>query len=184
MIVVPQERLKRWTIAEVQRLIGSGAFDDPESFELLDGFIVKKMGQNAPHRISLVLAVEALRAVFGVEVTVAAGLTLPLSDTSEPEPDIIVATTPLGQDISREDVLLVVEVSDSTVRTDRTTKAALYARHDIPEYVLLDVARRRVELRRRPEGDEWRDTLTLEEGEEFTPYGANGPLRVDDLFGR
>ena len=184
MIVVPQERLKRWTIAEVQRMIGSGAFDDPDSFELLDGFMVEKMGQNAPHRIALRLAVEALRAAYAGVATVEAGLTLPLSETSEPEPDVIVATTPLGQDISREDVLLVVEVSDSTVRTDRTTKAALYARHGIPEYVLLDVVRRRVELRRRPEGDEWRDTLTLEEGEEFTPHGANGPIRVTDLFGR
>lgn len=184
MIVVPHERLKRWTVAEVQRMIGSGAFKDPDAFELIDGFIVEKMGQNAPHRISLLLAVEALRAAFAGKATIAAGITLPLSDTSEPEPDVIVATTPLGRDIPKEDVLLVVEVSDSTLRTDGTTKAALYARHGIPEYVILDVARHRVVVRRRPEGDEWRETLTLDEGEEFTPTGAGSPIRVDDLFGR
>ncbi len=184
MIVVPPERLKRWTVAEIQRLIGSGAFESPESFELIDGFIVEKMGQNAPHRISLVLAVEALRAAFAGTATVAAGVTLPLSDTSEPEPDVIVATTPLGRDIPKEDVLLVVEVSDSTLRTDQTTKAALYARHGIPEYAILDVAGRCVELRRHPEGDGWRETIVLSEDESFTFLGACAPIRVSDLFGR
>lgn len=184
MIPVPQERLKRWTVTEVQRLIDSGAFETPESFELIDGMIVQKMGQNAPHRIALSLVAEALRAAYGGEARVAAGLTLPLSETSEPEPDVIVATTPLGQDIRKEDVLLVVEVSDSTLRTDQTTKAALYARHGIREYVILDVARRRVELRRRSEGDEWRETLAFDEGESFTPTGAQGSIRVADLFAR
>ena len=184
MIVVPQERLKRWTVAEVQRMIGSGAFDAPESFELIDGLIVEKMGQNAPHRITLSLVVEALRVAFGGHARVEAGITLPLSDASEPEPDAIVATTPLGQDIPKEDVLLVVEVSDSTLRTDRTTKAALYARHGIPEYLVLDVASRRVEIRRRPEGDEWRETRVLGEDESFTPNGAKGSIRVADLFAR
>ena len=182
MIVVHPERLKRWTVAEVQRMIGSGAFDAPESFELIDGLIVEKMGQNAPHRIILRLAIEALRAAYAGAATVDGGLTLPLDDKSEPEPDAIVATTPFGQDIPKEDVLLVVEVSDSTLRTDRTTKAALYARHGIPEYLILDVAGRRAELRRRPEGDEWRETLVLGEDESFTPNGANGPIQVADLF--
>ena len=96
----------------------------------------------------------------------------------------MVATTPLGRDIPKEDVLLVFEVSDSTLRTEGTTKAALYARHGIPEVAILDVARRRVELRRRPEGDEWRETITLDEGESFTPTGAHAPIRVADLFAR
>ena len=102
-------------------------------------------------------------------------MTLPLSDVSEPEPDILVARTPRGQDIAKEDVLLVVEVSDST-------KAALYARHGIPEYLILDVAARRAELRRRPEGDEWRETIVLGEDESFAPNGANGPVGVAGLF--
>ena len=182
MIEVLQERLKRWTVAEVQRMIGSGAFESPESFELIDGLIVDKMGQNAPHRISLRLAIDALRTAYAGTATVDGGLTLPLSDASEPEPDVIVATTPLGQDIPKEDVLLVVEVSDSTLRTDRTTKAALYARHGIPEYLILDVAARRAEIRRRPEGDEWRETRVLGEDESFTPNGARGAIRVADLF--
>ena len=93
-----------------------------------------------------------MRTAFGGDARVEAGLTLPLSDASEPEPDAIVATTPLEKDIAKEDVLLVVEVSDSTLRTDRTTKAALYARHGIPEYLILDVMSRRAELRRRPRG--------------------------------
>ena len=91
----------------------------------------------------------------------------------------------LRRDLSAEDVRLVLEVSDSSLVKDRTTKAALYARHGIPEYVILDVIARRAEIRRLPdpESESWGEILILAEGGEFTPLGASGPLRVGDLFG-
>ncbi len=175
----------RWTVDDVRRMIDSGGFEHPERFELVEGLILEKMGQNAPHRIVLRLALRALHLVFGGIAEVAAGVPLPLTNTSEPEPDMMVVEPGLRRDLASEDVRLVLEVSDASLRKDQTTKAALYARHAIPKYVILDVASRRAEIRRKPnpEKETWGETLILDEGGEFTPLGARVPVRVAGLFG-
>ena len=182
MVAVPQESLMRWTAEDVRRMIESGAFAHPERFELVDGLILKKMGQNAPHKIALSLALEAMRAAYGANAKVLAGVPIALSETSEPEPDVMVVTSDLRHEIRGEDVLLVVEVADTSLRTDQTVKAALYASHGIPEYLILDVANRRAEIRRDPRGEAWGETVVLTEDRTFTPRGASGPLRVGDLL--
>ena len=164
-------------------MIDSGSFERPERFELVDGLILDKMGQNAPHRISLMLALEAMRAAFAGRAVAVAGVPLPLTEHSEPEPDVMVLASDLRHDVQKENVLVIIEVADTSLKTDQTVKAALYARHGIPEYVILDVLNRRAEIRRRPKGEEWGETLVLTEDGEFTPLGLSGPIRVADLFG-
>jgi Uma2 family endonuclease len=149
---------------------------------LVEGLILEKMGQNEPHAVALTLALEALRLVFGANGTATAGVPLVLSDLSEPEPDVMVVMPGLRRKARPEDVRLVLEVSDTSLKSDQTVKAALYARHGIPEYVILDVVNRRAEIRRRPKGEDWGETLVLTEDGEFTPLGANGPIRVSDLL--
>ena len=105
MMAVQPESLKRWTVREIRRMIEAGSFDNPERFELVEGLILDKMGQNAPHRISLSLALEAMRAAFAGRAFAVAGVPLPLSDTSEPEPDVMVRASDLKQDVRQEDVL-------------------------------------------------------------------------------
>ena len=172
----------RWTVADVRRMIDSGGFEHPERFELVDGLILEKMGQSEPHRIALRLAIEALSLVFAKDLSVIAGSPLALAIESEPEPDLMVVPRGLRRDLTTADVRLILEVADTSLRKDRTTKAALYARHGIPEYVILDVAARRAEIRRKPEGEAWGETTILTESGEFTPLGASGPIRVGDLF--
>ena len=130
------------------------------------------------------MALKAMRAAFGVNAEVVAGVLLPLTAMSEPEPDVMVLASDLRRDIRREDVLLVVEVADTSLKSDQTVKAALYARHGIPEYVLLDVTNRRLEIRRspRPEHEDWRETIVLTDEGEFTPLSASGSIRVADLL--
>ena len=172
----------RWTVADVRRMIDSGGFEHPERFELIDGLILEKMGQNEPHIMSLMLATRAFRAVFGNGADVAAGIPVKMTDQSVPEPDLVVIGSGLSHPPTAADCLLVLEVADTSLRKDRTTKAALYARHGIPEYVILDVTARRAEIRRKPEGEAWGETTILTESGEFTPLGASGPIRVGDLF--
>lgn len=182
MVEVPQECLMRWTAADVRRMIDSGAFEHPERFELVDGLILRKMGQNAPHAIALSLMVEALREVFADAAEVKSGVPLYLTEVSEPEPDAMVTEPHMRRVVRAGDVRLIVEVADTSLRKDQTTKAALYARHGIPEYVIVDVTNRRVEIRRKPNGETWGETLILDEGGEFTPRGAKGAVRVVDLL--
>ena len=163
-------------------MVEAGVVENPERFELIDGLILEKMSQNEPHAVVLSLALEALRLVYAEVAQVKAGVPLYLSEASEPEPDVMVVLPGLRRAIRADDVRLVVEVANTSLRKDRTLKAALYARHGIPEYLLIDLVNRRVEIRRKPYGEDWGETLTLDERGEFTPLGANAPIGVMDLL--
>ncbi len=182
MVAVPEECLVRWTATDVMRMVETGLVEHPERVELVEGMVLDKMSQKPPHAITLSLTVEVLRRVFAGIAEVKAGVPLYLTDTNEPEPDAMVTPLDMRRVVRAGDVFLVVEVADTSLRKDQTLKAALYARHGIPEYVIVDVVSRRVEIRRKPQGEEWGQTTVLAEGDEFTPLGANGPLRVADLL--
>lgn len=182
MVADPDLHLARWTSTDVRRMVEAGIVTEPGRFELIDGLILDKMSQNEPHRIALRLAQEALRLAFAAEFSVIAGSPIALAEYDEPEPDVMVVPRGLRRDLLTSDVLLLVEVADTSLRKDQTLKAALYARHGIPEYLILDVTNRRAEIRRRPQGEDWGETLILTESGTFTPLGASGPLRVVDLL--
>ena len=86
------------------------------------------MGRNAPHKIGLMLTLEAMRAVFAGRAKAIAGIPLELSDTNEPEPDVMVVASDLRSAPRVED-------ADASLRADQTTRAALYACHSVPEYL-------------------------------------------------
>lgn len=81
---------------------------------------------------------------------------------SEPEPDLMVAKPADYRHRLPEpaDVLLLVEVADSSIRYDRSRKLPLYARHGIPEVWLIDLNARVVEVYREPAGDSYQVVTT------------------------
>ncbi|HMB04228.1 MAG TPA: Uma2 family endonuclease, partial [Isosphaeraceae bacterium] len=68
-----------------------------------------------------------------------------------------------------DDVLLVIEVADSTLSKDRNTKGKLYAQAGIADYWIVNIPKRCLEIRRDPEGGVYRTVLTLQPGEEARP---------------
>jgi Uma2 family endonuclease len=82
------------------------------------------------------------------------------------------------------DVLLLIEVADSTLRLDRRVKIPLHARAGIGEVWLVDLISERVEMFREPSGDRYRDVTRLERGAELAPLVfSHLALVVDDLLG-
>lgn len=65
MAIVGGRPTKRWTAAEVERLISLGAIDHPERYELINGELREKTGQNLPHVLGVFGTIETLRAAFG-----------------------------------------------------------------------------------------------------------------------
>ena len=107
--------------------------------------------------------------------------------TNEPEPDIIV----LGRDLALfsagrprpQDLLLVVEVADTTLGFDLTTKAALYARAGILEYWVLDISGRRMIVHRDPQGGRYVSVAAYSSEESVAPLAApNSPLQISDVL--
>ena len=169
---------KRWTREQCAALEASGVWDD-ERLELVGGELISKMGKNGPDVTSLGLMLIWLQGVFGgTFVLQESPIDVSTADnpTSEPQPDVVVFgrdfTTIVSGNPQPRDIVLAVEISDTTLRFDRTTKAALYARAGIPEYWILDVSGRRLFVHRNPAAGAYTEIAIYCEDEPVHPLAA------------
>jgi Uma2 family endonuclease len=147
--------MRRWTRVEYERLIDAGAFRPGEPVELLGGVLVVAEPQGSTHFTAIRLAEDALRAAFGSGWDVRVQGPIALDDESEPEPDVaVVPGTPRDyRDAHPARPGLVVEVAESSLAVDREHKGSLYARAGVPDYWIVNLAGRVVEVYRRPVPD-------------------------------
>jgi Uma2 family endonuclease len=179
---------KRWTRAEYENLSSVGL--GQQRLELVDGELLSKMGKKRPHVNALILLHTWLVQVFGPHfVHPEAPIDVAPEDnpTSEPEPDLIVTNKDLSHfqilNPSPRDLLLVVEIADTTLGFDLTSKARLYARAGISEYWVLDISGRRMIVHREPLDGGYRSVAGYEEDECVTPLAAPGAeLRVSNVL--
>ena len=151
----PFPHRRRWTRDECRRLVEMGFLTG--RYELIDGEVLSLMGQNPPHRMTLMLIAGWLVSLFGfysVQMQGPIAITGDEGETNEPEPDIAVTSRPTTACRARhpepQELLLVVEVSDTTLGFDLNTKARLYARNGILEYWVMDINGRRLHRHRSP----------------------------------
>jgi len=178
----------RWTVAECSRMAEEGRLVG--RYELLDGEVVSKMGQKPTHYLAISLLTQWANRTFGdrfVRVQGPIALPGPDGDYSEPEPDLAVtreSTTAYSDHHPRpEDLLLVVEVSDATLRTDLIVKARLYARAGIAEYWTLDLNARQLHIHRQPvEGEYTAVTIHAEAETVALAARPDAPIAFADLL--
>ncbi len=147
-----------------------GILPEGPGTELIEGLIYEKMPQSKPHAAAIRYAFRALQAAYGEGHTLSMQLPLSFGDRNEPEPDVLVLRGD-AEDYEdrdpdpRKDVALVVDVGVSSLPFDRKAKAALYARHGVPEYWIVNLRDRTLEVRRQPTPDGYAETRVLGEGE-------------------
>lgn len=181
----------RWTVTDYYEMAELGKFEN-RRVELIEGEIVEMSPMLAPHATAVALTQDELKRVFGVGYAVRGQSSFSLSDDSEPEPDVLVAPGSLRDYKHKHPstAVLVVEISDSTLRYDRTIKASLYARSGVPEYWILNLQDRQLETFRAPIQDEdarfgWRygETNILGENEAVSPLEApTQALTIADML--
>ena len=152
--VMPAVGIRRLTRLEYERLIDLEFFQPDERLELIDGVMIVREPQDAPHATGVRLVVRALRAVFGPGWVVDSQLPVALDAYSEPEPDAtVVAGGPRDyRDVHPARPVLIVEVAESRLAFDRRQKASLYARAGIADYWVVNLDRM-VEVYREPVAD-------------------------------
>ncbi len=160
-----------------------------DRYELIEGELVCKMSKNPPHMRAVMLLCDWLRTAFGrTQVVQEPTIDVAPADSpaSAPEPDAVVLSRSLLDLVEHpkpEQIRLLVEVSDTTLAYDLTTKAALYARAGIADYWVLDVNGRRVVVHRLPADGAYQSVLAFAENEKVSPLGAPAAeIRVGDLF--
>ena len=173
----PEPPRKLWTRAECAVLEAAGLLDQ-EHLELVEGELINKMGKKRPHVNGATLVMGWLTQVFGMEfVNLEASIDVAPEDhpTNEPQPDLIVLKRPSWEYTSNpgpSDLRLVVEVSDSSLDFDMTTKAGLYARAGISEYWILDVSNRRLIVHRAPGAGQYTSVVAYSDQESIAPLAA------------
>jgi Uma2 family endonuclease len=183
---VPEPTPHLFTRKEYHRMGRAGLFRE-ERVELLDGEVITMSPQNSPHASTIHRLWSVLSHRLGSAAYVRAQAPVILDDWSEPEPDIAVCQ-PDPYDYAREhprteQVLIVIEVADSSLTYDRTRKARAYAASGIPVYWLVNLRDRHIEVRTNPDRatGQYRSVQVVAEGETVTlPDGQQ--LAVADIL--
>ena len=153
---------------EYDQLVDHGWFVD-EPIELLRGVLVSMSPQGRAHASAIQFFNEQLVLQLAGSHGVRPQLPLAADDWSEPEPDLaVVRKDPSLRDHPSE-ALLVVEIASSSLVIDRGLKRTIYAEVGIPEYWIVDVNGRTVEVHTRPDGGYYSRVHILRDGDVLRP---------------
>ncbi len=159
--------VKYWTVDDYHRMAELGFLRSGERTELIAGQILLMVAKGTPHVTSLHLLGNTLEDELKGEALVRRQDPIVLDDFSEPEPDLVVVRGGILDYADRhpgpQDIYLVVEVADSTLKYDCETKDKVYAQAGILEYWVLDVKGRQLHVFRDPSNDGYVSHMILRE---------------------
>jgi Uma2 family endonuclease len=179
---------RRFTIDEYDRMGKTRILHEDERAELIRGEIVCMTPVGSPHMRCIGDLMQWLVTALSGRALVRIQGPIRIAPHSEPEPDVVVAR--LREDRYGNshpdpvDILLVIEVADSSLAYDRGVKLPLYAEAGIPEYWIVDLRRRRVLAHRDPEGQSYRNVQIMGRDGTLSPQAfPDVSLPVAELLG-
>jgi Uma2 family endonuclease len=186
-IVPASEPLWRLTVTQYHQMIAAGILTSDDPVELLDGWLVQKMAKNPPHRVTTRFIREALESIIpdGWYVETQEPITL---IESEPEPDVAIIRGDTRDYLDRHpgasEVVLVIEVADSTIERDRKLKQQIYARAGIPTYWIVNLVSYQLEIYTEPTPEGYRSQVILSQGSTNVLLDGQiiGSIEVNLLF--
>lgn len=183
-----QTQRRRFDVAEYRRMAEAGILREDDRVELIEGEILEMVPMGSRHAACIDRLNRHLNKLAGNHALVRVQSPIRLDDDSEPEPDVALLK-PREDFYSSEhpgpaDVLLVVEVSDTSAEYDAGVKLPLYARAGIPETWLVDLSADTVEVHSLPAPDGYRKTLRVRRGETLQSESvASLELAAGDVLG-
>jgi Uma2 family endonuclease len=180
-------KVRLWTVDEYHRMIEAGILTPSDRVELIEGKIVSMAAKNPPHAATNLCAADYLKQRLADKALVRIQDPIQLSQYSEPEPDLAIVAPNVRKYIDHhprpDEVLLLIEVADTSLQDDRTIKAPLYAKAGILEYWILDVNTRQVYVFRDPQDDGYAQEVVLSEENTLTAIAfPELPIALNQLF--
>ncbi|NJL90930.1 MAG: Uma2 family endonuclease [Coleofasciculaceae cyanobacterium SM2_1_6] len=170
--------LRLWTVAEYHRMAELGLLEPTEKVELIAGQIIRKMSpQRTGHAVTLTLIYRLFNRLFKhlleEQVLIRPQLPISLGERSEPEPDLVLVMAGelryLDHHPRSEEIYLIIEVADTTLRIDTGLKAQSYAEAGIADYWVLDLKNRQLRVYRKPGATGYQTILTLQIAAQISP---------------
>ncbi|HLO84238.1 MAG TPA: Uma2 family endonuclease, partial [Nostocaceae cyanobacterium] len=157
-----QNRL--WTVEEYHRMIDAGILTTEDKVELLDGNIMQMSPQSPIHAGTTQRIDSYLQKLLHGKADIRIQPPITLS-TSEPEPDIAVVEIDPNFDIDHHpnaaEILLLIEVADSSLEVDQQIKIPIYAQANIADYWIVDTITLQVYIYRQPSATDYQQKITL-----------------------
>lgn len=176
----------RFTVDEYYRMAQVGILDEHDRVELIDGqiLIMEPIGpEHAGHTAALT---HLFVPLFGNRVVVWTQNPIRIDEFNHPQPDVALckprADFYKNSHPNPSDIYLIVEIAWTSAARDRRLKAPLYGRAGIPEFWLIDISRKRIEVYTDPSDDGYDRVARLRPGDSIRPAAfSNVEIRVDDL---
>ncbi|MEZ4220388.1 MAG: Uma2 family endonuclease [Polyangiaceae bacterium] len=182
MDVLSHARPRLLSRAEYDRMVAEGMFAN-ERVELIRGILVEMSPIGSRHADPVDYLNRHFVRSLGDEAVVRVQQPFAASDDSEPEPDLALVPPRRYSDCHPDQAFLIIEVSDESLGYDRETKGALYAASGVPEYWIVDVRGRVVEVHDRPQGGVYERVQRFTAGDRLAPAAfPAAELRIDELF--
>lgn len=177
----------RFSVGDYQRMGETGILSPEARTELIDGEIINMPAVGSSHIGAVIALIKLFSRSIPQNVVISVQSPIQMGDWGAPEPDFALLrarpdgyrTPPLP---SAADVLLLVEVSDTSLKYDRETKLPLYARHGVPEVWIVDLAAGVVETYRSSDGETYAEMATRGRGETLEPLPSLR-IPVEDVIG-
>ena len=185
---VPESARIPITRTMAQLLADNGLIE--ERYELIDGEIISKMRAKPPHSFTISLLFRWILSVFGVDflrIQLPIDPAVPDAEIQDPVPDIVALNvsweTMPDRNPTPQEIALAVEVAHTSLETDTTKKARLYARAGIVEYWIADTNARTLIVHRKPQNGQYQSvvTYTAEQTVSCLSHPDN-PVAVDALI--
>jgi Uma2 family endonuclease len=163
---------RHFNVTEYYRMAAAGVFTEDDRVELIEGEIIEMNPIGSRHAACVGRLTESLGRMVGGKAIVWVQNPVQVNDYSEPLPDI--ALPKRRDDFYAQakpqpaDVLLIIEVSDSSVEYDRDIKLPLYARAGIPEMWLVNLPQETIEIYSQPFDGKYQDIRAVKRGESLT----------------
>jgi Uma2 family endonuclease len=175
---------RRFTMAEVEAMVAAGVMEEDERVELIGGELVPMSPKGNQHEVVKSALVDLWIRSRPDDCRVTQETTFRLSEDTYLEPDVVIYPRTTGlRALMGTNVLLVVEIADSSLRYDIGRKAALYAGFGIRELWVIDAVPLTTRVFREPAADGYRDARDFGPTDQLVPLIAPGAfrLRLDEL---
>lgn len=183
---------RKFSIDEYHKLVDLRFFTENDRIELIRGEIIDMAPKRTPHSVCNSLLWKQLYELIGKQSEIRVQEPIILSSHSEPEPDVVIAKKKSDNYLSAhptvEDIILVIEISDSTLEYDRETKLSLYAEVGINNYWIFNLVDNRLEVYSQPFSDtkgkfDYRNKIIFLPNEKIViPGFATATLELASVF--
>ncbi len=181
----PEDR--SWTVEEFYRAASAGAFSHPGRLEIIHGRITEKMPEGGRHTGLRRRIARRLKAVLEPDSFVCEECPLRIAFDGEPIPDVMFTRKEDYGDRhpTPADVVLLIEVADSSVENDLGEKALLYAQADITDYWVILAEAQAIVVHRQPSSEGYQDVVRLAGTSTISPLARpEAAWTVEALLGR